>query len=107
MIYLSSAAANEIKRLQSKRHLAQVPLRLGVQPGGCAAFLYTIDFDRVVQTSDRLIDCDGIQVLIDDDSANYVNGLTLDYSEDLMGGAFRFYNPNATQTCSCGNSFSV
>ncbi len=107
MINISKAALAEIRRLQARRHNPEVILRLGVQRGGCADLYYTIDFDEATNFSDRVFDCDGISVTVDADSLQYLTGLTLDYSEDLMGGGFRFHNPNALESCGCGNSFRV
>ena len=107
MIHLSKAAANEIRRLQSRRQNLDAQLRLGVQRGGCEDLYYTIDFDEVMKDGDRIYDCDGISVIVDEKSFKYITGLTLDYSEDLMGGGFRFHNPNAVESCGCGNSFRV
>ncbi|HBB35464.1 MAG TPA: iron-sulfur cluster assembly accessory protein [Cyanobacteria bacterium UBA8803] len=107
MISLSKAAIGEIERLQLKRQNPKAKLRLGVQPGGCADLYYTIDFDNAVNPGDRLCDCDGISVIVDEKSFNLIADLTLDYSEDLMGGGFRFHNPKAVESCGCGNSFRV
>ena len=107
MINLSQAAIGEIRRLQLRRNQQEARLRLGVQAGGCAKFCYTIDFDDEINPGDRIYNCEGIYVIVDTPSLNYINGLTLDYSEDLMGGGFRFHNPNALESCGCGNSFSV
>lgn len=107
MIHLNKAAASEIRRLQSRRQNPNAKLRLGVQPGGCADLSYTIEFDEGMKPGDRVYDCSGIQVVVNIQSLNYINDLTLDYSEDLMGGGFRFHNPNATACCGCGNSFSM
>jgi iron-sulfur cluster assembly accessory protein len=107
MINLSNAAADEIKRLQIRRQKPEARLRLSVKSGGCADLYYIIDFDEVTNPSDRIYDCSGIFVIVDEQSFNYISGLTLDYSEDLMGGGFRFHNPNAVESCGCGNSFRV
>ncbi len=118
MIHLSASAASEVKRLRAKLKQRKVALfRLSVQPGGCSGMLYTMEFeDAIGETdlgktqiapSDRVYDCNGLQVVVEAQSLPYLDGLTLDYSEDLMGGGFRFHNPNATQTCGCGNSFSI
>ena len=107
-INLTQAAASEIKRLQSKRRNANAQLfRLAVQSGGCSGISYTFGFDEAVKPDDTLYECNGIAVLVDAQSLTYLNGLTLDYSEDLMGGGFRFYNPNAKESCGCGNSLSI
>ncbi len=107
MILLSDSATNEILRLKAKRHNSGLLLRLGIQSTGCLGLSYTIEFNEGAQSDDQVFHCNGIEVLIDSKSLPYLNGLTLDYSEDLMGGGFRYRNPNATQHCSCGNSFSI
>ncbi|MFW6358096.1 MAG: HesB/IscA family protein [Chroococcales cyanobacterium] len=107
MINLSQAAAEEIKRLQVTRRKSDTYLRLGVKVGGCSGLSYTLDFDEAIQEGDRLYESRGISVIIDSQSASYLHGLNLDYSADLMGGAFRFSNPNASESCGCGHSFSV
>ena len=107
MINLSQAAVGEIKRLQLRRQKSEARLRLGIQRGGCADFYYTIDFDEALNPSDRIYDCSSISVVVDEECFNYIGELTLDYSEDLMGGGFRFHNPKAVESCGCGNSFRV
>jgi iron-sulfur cluster assembly protein len=104
MIQLSPAAIAEVKRLQSKR---PAPFRLGIASGGCAEFYYTLALDETVTPEDQLIDCKGIRIVIAPQHQPYLNGLTLDYTEDLMGGGFRFNNPNAVSSCGCGNSFAI
>lgn len=107
MINISKAAASEIKRLQLKRQNPEARLRLGVQRGGCADFYYTLGFDTVINPSDRVYESEGLLVIVNEESLNYIAQLTLDYSEDLMGGGFRFHNPIAVETCGCGNSFRL
>jgi iron-sulfur cluster assembly protein len=104
MIQLSQSATSEINRLKAKQPNALV--RLAVKPGGCSDLFYNLSFDEIVKSSDRIFEVNGLKILIDDESLNYLDGLALDYSEDLMGGGFRFHNPQAVSTCSCGNSFS-
>jgi iron-sulfur cluster assembly accessory protein len=108
MIGFSAAAVQEVQRLR-RRHPGQEQafLRLSIQPTGCAGFSYQLEFSDHQDSGDRIFDCDGIRVAIDAQSLPYLEGLTLDYSEDLMGGSFRFNNPNAKQTCSCGHSFAL
>jgi iron-sulfur cluster assembly protein len=106
MIHLSPAAINEIGRLKSKQP-SNILFRLRVKSGGCANWFYDLAFDTTVQSQDQVLELDDIRVVIDPESLNYMNGLSLDYSEDLTGGGFRFHNPQATSTCSCGNSFSI
>lgn len=105
MIHLSPAAVSEIGRLKSNHPNAL--FRLAVKQGGCLGWFYDMSFDEAVKVGDRLFDLNGIQVVIDGESIDYVNDLALDYSEDLMGGGFRFENPQAIAICGCGNSFSI
>ncbi|MBE9232797.1 MAG: HesB/IscA family protein [Cuspidothrix sp.] len=106
MIHLSSAAIQEIERLKAKQP-TYILFRLRVKSGGCADLFYDLAFDTTVQSQDQVLELHDIHVVIDSQSLNYINGLLIDYSEDLMGGAFRFHNPQAISTCSCGNSFSI
>ncbi|MBF2003951.1 HesB/IscA family protein [Chlorogloeopsis fritschii PCC 9212] len=106
MINLTQAATSEIQRLRSKQQ-SNLLFRLAVKPGGCSGWYYDMSFDETVKPGDRTFECHGISVIVDAESWNYLNGLTLDYSEDLMGGGFRFHNPQASATCGCGNSFSI
>ncbi len=106
MIHLSPAAASEIVRIKSKQQ-PNVLFRLAVKSGGCSGLFYDMSFDQAIKLGDQVFQFDEIQVIIDGKSLNQLNGLTLDYSEDLMGGGFRFHNPQAIATCTCGNSFSI
>jgi iron-sulfur cluster assembly protein len=110
MIHLSPAAIHEISRLKQQRLTAKLNarwVRLSVSPGGCADFYYSLEFGDRVLGEEHLYNCEGVEVVIDPHSLQYLQGTTIDYSEDLMGGGFRFHNPNATQSCDCGNSFAI
>ena len=107
MIQLSHSAASEILRLKARRKVPDLLFRLRIQSAGCLGLLYQMEFEQTTQPNDSVFECNGVQVVIDPKSLTYVNGTSLDYSEDLMGGGFRFHNPNAVQNCGCGNSFSV
>ncbi len=107
MINLSPTATIEIKRMQSKQQKSNIWFCLAVKSGGCFGLFYDMSFAENLVETERTFNCNGIQIAIDGESLNYLNGLTLDYSEDLVGGAFRFHNPQATSTCGCGNSFSI
>lgn len=108
MIQLSSTAIGEVKRLQRKHLLdGDALLRIEVDATGCKGLAYQMQFSQSRQPDDQIFDCEEIQVVVDSASLQYIAGLTLDYTEDLMGGGFRFYNPNAIETCSCGHSFAT
>jgi iron-sulfur cluster assembly accessory protein len=107
MIQISPAALQEILRLKARRNDPALRFRLGVQAGSCLDLSYQMSFDSTVTPTDQTLDYSELQVVIDAGSFRYLHGLMLDYTEDLMGGGFRFRNPNATQTCGCGYSFSA
>ena len=106
MIGLSQAAIREISRLRSVCSESAY-LRLGTQVGGCAHYLYTLSFDEALQQEDQVFNYASIQIVIHSDCLPHLKGIFLDYSEDLIGGAFRFHNPNAVYHCGCGNSFAT
>ena len=109
MIKLSQAAADEIQRLKSKQKQPNLLFRLAVKPGGCSGWFYDMSFndEQALTDCDRVFACKDIQVVLDTETLEHAKGLTIEYSEDLMGGGFRFYNPQAEAVCGCGNSFSV
>jgi iron-sulfur cluster assembly protein len=107
MIHLSQSAVSEVERIRAKSTNPKALFRLSIQPGGCADFYYQLALTDVATADDHVLACDGIQVAVDLQSWPYLTGLNIDYSEDLMGGGFRFQNPNAVSSCGCGNSFSV
>ena len=107
MINLSSAAVQEVIRLQSKQNSSNILFRLKVKPGGCCSFCYIMQFDTQQSSNDRVYKYGQVQVIVDSQQIEHLDGLILDYSEDLMGGGFRFNNPNAKVVCGCGNSFSI
>ena len=81
-------------------------LRLGVKGGGCSGLSYSITFDAEKER-DNIVEFDGFNVLLDPKSAVYLKGITLDYDDSLEGKGFIFVNPNASNTCGCGESFSI
>ncbi|USR91592.1 iron-sulfur cluster assembly accessory protein [Phormidium yuhuli AB48] len=104
-ISLSPAAIAEVERLRRKQQCPEAALRVRVQSGGCAELYYDLSFEASPGSDDRCCTCDGVAIAVDVLSLPYVDGLTIDYTEDLMGGGFRFHNPHAERTCSCGHSF--
>ncbi len=107
MIKISPIAVKEILRLRSQHSHSNAFFRLGVKLGGCCQWSYTMTFAETLQSDDTVYPCSDVQVVIDSQSLTYLEGLQIDYSEDLMGGGFRFDNPQATQSCGCGHSFWI
>lgn len=108
MITVTDAAKNEVKRLIGEHELNDSVLRMGVRGGGCSGLSYTLGFDKEVSEYDKLIELDeGVKVAVDMKSYLYLKGTELDFTTDLLGGGFKFNNPNARKSCGCGSSFQV
>jgi iron-sulfur cluster assembly accessory protein len=108
LIKLTEAAGRKIRQLMERDAVADGALRLKVVGGGCAGLEYKMDFEKNPPTpKDILIESAGVRVLVDVKSALYVSGSEVDFQDKLIGGGFKIHNPNATATCSCGESFSV
>jgi len=82
-------------------------LRIGVMPGGCSGFKYEMSIDEAQAEDDMVLDLEGIRIFVDPFSAQYLNGVTVDYVSTMQSQGFAFQNPNATGGCGCGTSFSV
>ncbi len=104
---LTPKAVEMVKRMRDKEGLsAQFGLRISVVGGGCSGFQYSLAFDERKE-GDAVAAFDGVEILVDEVSAPYLGGTTLDYVEGLHGAGFKFENPNASRTCGCGSSFSA
>jgi iron-sulfur cluster assembly protein len=106
-IEISKAAVAEIDRMKIVRQQSESKFRIGIAAGGCKSFHYTIDLTDTIDSSDRVYEINGVSIAIDSQQFIYIENLRLDYSEDLMGGAFRFQNGRSTSVCDCGNSFDL
>ncbi len=108
MISLTDRAQNEIRRILEEKHAASATmgLRVGVKGGGCSGLSYVLEFDARKE-KDHVLEDAGVRVLCDPKSYLYLNGMTLDFEDGLMGRGFKFLNPNAKRTCGCGDSFST
>ena len=106
-IQVTSGAALRIQQGLSREGISQGGMRLGVKGGGCSGLLYVMRFEPDHKPGDRVFEKDGAQVFVDLKSYLYLKGLTLDWKGDLIQQGFAFVNPNASKTCSCGQSFLV
>lgn len=104
-ISLTPSATNAVRELLVKRNLEGYALRVFVQGGGCSGFQYGMALDANPREADNSFEYDGVKILVDEISIDYLRGATIDYVEDLMGGGFKIENPNAISACGCGNSF--
>ncbi|RZS77068.1 iron-sulfur cluster insertion protein ErpA [Pigmentiphaga kullae] len=106
-LVFTDAAAAKVKELIDEEGNSALKLRVFVQGGGCSGFQYGFTFDEDVNEDDTQLDKNGVQLLIDSMSFQYLVGAEIDYKEGLEGAQFVIKNPNATSTCGCGSSFSV
>ena len=106
MITVTESAAKKVKELVEAEGNSELALRVAVRPGGCSGFSYEMFFDSDFAADDQKADFDGVKVVVDSASMQYLSGASLDYKEGLMGAGFTINNPNTTRTCGCGNSFS-
>ena len=103
----SDAAARKLKSLHGEEGNPKLMLRVSVYGGGCSGFQYTFSLDEEAKAGDRRVEKDGVTLLIDQMSYQYLAGSEVDYREGLEGAMFVVNNPNATSTCGCGSSFSI
>lgn len=106
ILHLTDVAAAKISDLLAEEGNPNIKLRTFIQGGGCAGFSYGFTFDDNTNEDDHVITKNGLTLLVDSASMQYLVGATIDYKEDIMGSSFTIINPNAESTCGCGSSFS-
>lgn len=106
---VTEAAAVEIKKFMSgEEGLPETAgLRVRVVPGGCSGFQYSLNIEEESRQGDHIMDEQGVRLFVDMFSAQYLNGVQIDYVTNVMGSGFTFTNPNATGGCGCGSSFTA
>ena len=112
MIQLTPAACQEINRLRIRQNRPNALCRLDLQPSSCAQWSYLLSLDDEVADEDEVYAFEGaifgeMKLVLKRDRLSYIRDLKIDFSEDLMGGAFRFDNPLATESCRCGYAFAI
>ena len=107
MIQVTEKAVSQIKKIMTQENDPELHLRIGVKGGGCSGLSYFMSLDKTRRPDDKVIEKDGVEILMDSKSALYLEGTEIDYQDSLMGSGFVFNNPNATRTCGCGESFSM
>ena len=104
---LDESAIAKVQEILAEENNPNLKLRVFVQGGGCSGFQYGFTFDEIVNEDDTTMVKNGVQLLIDSMSYQYLVGAEIDYKDDLEGAQFVIKNPNATTTCGCGSSFSA
>ena len=106
-LIFTDSAADKVKQLVDEEGNPDLKLRVFVQGGGCSGFQYGFTFDEVINDDDTQMTKNGVTLLIDAMSLQYLGGAEIDYEDNLEGARFVIRNPNAASTCGCGSSFSV
>jgi len=109
LLSITPVAAVEVKRFMEAEGVTpeQGGLRVSVQPGGCSGFKYGLLIEDAAADDDVIVDSEGFRVFIDPFSAQYIQGVQIDYTTSMQGSGFTFKNPSSTGGCGCGSSFSA
>ena len=109
LMTVTPAASAEVRKFMSQEGVdpAVGGLRVSVQPGGCSGFKYGLLIEDQAAEDDLVVDQGDYKVFVDPFSAQYINGVVIDYTSSMQGSGFTFKNPNATGGCGCGSSFSA
>lgn len=106
-LMFTNAAASKVATLIEEEGNPNLMLRVFIQGGGCSGFQYGFSFDEEMKEGDTRVDTEGVTMLVDPMSLQYLMGAEVDYTESLQGSQFVIRNPNAATTCGCGSSFSI
>jgi len=106
-IVFTDAAAGKVGELIQEEDNPNLKLRVFISGGGCSGFQYGFTFDENIEDGDSQVENQGVTLVVDPMSVQYLMGAEIDYSEDLSGAQFVIRNPNASTTCGCGQSFTV
>ena len=107
IIKLSDNAANRIKEIMSSADSKTIGVRVGVKSGGCAGMSYIMEYAKEIKPNEEIVEEKGVKVLIDPKAIMYLLGTEMDYKTDKFSSQFVFKNPNETERCGCGESFTV
>ena len=107
-VHLTDKAAGEVKRILEEKKMPETTgLRLSLKGGGCSGMTYVLDFAEQGQATDTEFESQGVRLLVDESAMPFLQGLQIDFVDDLLNRGFKFENPNAAHSCGCGTSFSV
>ncbi|MDC3111261.1 MAG: HesB/IscA family protein [Candidatus Pelagibacterales bacterium] len=107
IINISTSASERIREIISKANEDAIGLRIAVKSGGCAGYSYDMDYVSEINPTDELVEHEGVKVFVDQAAIMFLLGSTMDFKKDKFKSGFTFINPNETERCGCGESFSV
>ena len=107
IINISTSASERIREIISKANADAIGLRIAVKSGGCAGYSYDMDYVSEINPTDELVEHEGVKVFVDQAAIMFLLGSTMDFKKDKFKSGFTFINPNETERCGCGESFSV
>lgn len=107
MITITDKAVAKVKEIAEAEGIGHTNVRLRVVGGGCAGFSYDLDYTEQITDMDEVIEKDGIKLVVDPISFQYLENVTMDYTDGLMGSGFKFDNPDVKGSCGCGHSFDM
>ena len=107
IINISNSASERIREIIAKGNDDTIGLRIAVKSGGCAGYSYDMDYVSEINPTDELVEHKGVKVFVDQAAIMFLLGSTMDFKKDKFKSGFTFINPNETERCGCGESFSV
>ncbi len=107
LVNITDKAAEKAKALLEARELPDGALRVFVAGGGCSGYQYGMALARSAEDDDIILEMSGVRIVVDPESAQYLQGAEIDYIDDIMKSGFSIFNPNATKSCACGSSFQT
>jgi iron-sulfur cluster assembly protein len=107
LVVLTELAADKVREYMAEDGLTDGALRVSVLPGGCSGFEYGLNLDDAIREDDIVFSSQGVRMVVDPFSAQYLAGVHIDFTSSFQGSGFKFENPNATGSCGCGTSFAV
>jgi len=106
-IMITQNASDQVRRMMDENALVEHVVRIGVSAGGCSGYSYVLDIVDEIKENDRKFEQHGVNIICDPKSYLYLNGTEIDFEGSMMGGGFKFNNPNVKRSCGCGTSFSA
>ena len=105
LLTMTDEAKGQLRSVLDRQNKPEGALRVYVSPGGCSGFSYGMSLEDEIDPDDAVVEVDGVKVVVDEFSAQYLKDALIDYEDSLMAGGFQVRNPNAVKSCACGQSF--